>query len=92
MGINLNFKENSISWVDYQADMKDTDITLTKHIAAVEAIMAVAMEMAKILDAKYRKVDLCTDIVKACNALNTGEKEQLFQVLRKHEELFGGVL
>eukprot|EP00957_Ditylum_brightwellii_P159454 12137758-Ditylum_brightwellii.AAC.1 len=33
MGINLNFKENSVSWGDYQANMKDDDVTLAEGIA-----------------------------------------------------------
>eukprot|EP00957_Ditylum_brightwellii_P210713 15365289-Ditylum_brightwellii.AAC.1 len=88
MGINPNFKENNISWGDYQANMKDADIILAKHIATIEATTAAAMEIAKILDAKYQKVDLCTDVVEACSTLNTREKEKLFHVLKKHEELF----
>eukprot|EP00957_Ditylum_brightwellii_P097404 7418900-Ditylum_brightwellii.AAC.1 len=51
LGIKLNFKENSISWGNYQADMKDIDVTLTKHIVTVEATTAAATEIAKILDA-----------------------------------------
>eukprot|EP00957_Ditylum_brightwellii_P048934 3713481-Ditylum_brightwellii.AAC.1 len=92
MGIKLDFKENSISWEDYQADMKDADITLAKHIATVEATTAAATEMAKIVDVKYQKVDLCSDVEEACNILNTREKDKLFHVLKKHEELFDGTL
>eukprot|EP00957_Ditylum_brightwellii_P202616 15330939-Ditylum_brightwellii.AAC.1 len=62
MGINLNFKENGISWGDYQADMKDADVTLAEHVTNVEATIAAATEIAKILDAKYQDVDLWTDI------------------------------
>eukprot|EP00957_Ditylum_brightwellii_P009129 690192-Ditylum_brightwellii.AAC.1 len=65
LGINLDFKENSISCGDYQADMKDADVTLAEHLAAVEATTAAATEIAKILDAKYQKVDLCTNVVEA---------------------------
>eukprot|EP00957_Ditylum_brightwellii_P006809 516122-Ditylum_brightwellii.AAC.1 len=92
MGINLDFKENNISWGDYQVDMKDTDITLAERIAMVEPTTAAATEITKLLDAKYQKADLCSDIAEACNVLNTGEKEKLFHVLKKHEELFGGTL
>eukprot|EP00957_Ditylum_brightwellii_P144911 11037372-Ditylum_brightwellii.AAC.1 len=55
IGINLDFKENNISWVDYQADMKDVDVTLAEHIAMVETTTTTATEIAKILDAKYHK-------------------------------------
>eukprot|EP00957_Ditylum_brightwellii_P006412 487026-Ditylum_brightwellii.AAC.1 len=47
LGIDLSFKENSISWGDCQANMKDADITLAKHIAAVEATTSAATEIAK---------------------------------------------
>eukprot|EP00957_Ditylum_brightwellii_P212066 15366922-Ditylum_brightwellii.AAC.1 len=68
--------------------MKDADVTLAKHIATEEATTAVATEISKVLDAKNQKVDLRLDIVEAYNTLNTGEKEKLFHVLEKHEELF----
>eukprot|EP00957_Ditylum_brightwellii_P209375 15361474-Ditylum_brightwellii.AAC.1 len=32
LGINLDFKENSITWGDYQANMKSVDVTLAKHV------------------------------------------------------------
>eukprot|EP00957_Ditylum_brightwellii_P142913 10888753-Ditylum_brightwellii.AAC.1 len=72
--------------------MKDTDITLAKHITAVVATTAAAIDMAKILDVKYQEVDLRIDAVEACDALDTREKETLFHVLKKHEELYGGTL
>eukprot|EP00957_Ditylum_brightwellii_P042559 3222554-Ditylum_brightwellii.AAC.1 len=55
MGINFDFKENSISWGDYQADTKDADVTLAEHIDNLEATTIAATEIAKILDAKYCK-------------------------------------
>eukprot|EP00957_Ditylum_brightwellii_P043220 3275575-Ditylum_brightwellii.AAC.1 len=72
--------------------MKDTDVTLAEHIAVVEATTAAAMEIAKILDAKYQKVYLLSDVLEAYNALDMGEKEKLFHVLKKYEELFDGTL
>eukprot|EP00957_Ditylum_brightwellii_P109338 8341058-Ditylum_brightwellii.AAC.1 len=92
LGIKLNFKESIISWGDYQADMKDADVTLAEHIAAVEATTAAATEIAKILDGKYQKVDIRADVVEACNDLNTKEREKLLNVLKKHEELFDSTL
>ena len=44
LGIDLDFKENSISWGDYQADMKDADVTLAKHLAAVETTTSAATD------------------------------------------------
>eukprot|EP00957_Ditylum_brightwellii_P102136 7786078-Ditylum_brightwellii.AAC.1 len=35
LGINLDFKENNITWSNYQADMKLTDITMAEHLANV---------------------------------------------------------
>eukprot|EP00957_Ditylum_brightwellii_P004913 374138-Ditylum_brightwellii.AAC.1 len=92
MGINLDFKENSISWGDYQADMKDTDVTLAEHIAKVEATTMAAAKIAKILNIKYQKVDLCTDVLDLCKALNTKEKENLLCIMQKQKELFDSTL
>eukprot|EP00957_Ditylum_brightwellii_P164644 12535686-Ditylum_brightwellii.AAC.1 len=61
LGIDLDFKENSITWGDYQANMKSPDIALEKHVANIETTKAAAADIAKILDAKYHKIDLHTD-------------------------------
>eukprot|EP00957_Ditylum_brightwellii_P137456 10479997-Ditylum_brightwellii.AAC.1 len=53
LGINLDFKENNITWGNYQANMKPADITLSEHVANVEATKAAAAEIAKISGAKY---------------------------------------
>eukprot|EP00957_Ditylum_brightwellii_P154014 11722193-Ditylum_brightwellii.AAC.2 len=92
LGIDLDFKENTIAWGDYHANMKQADIMLTEHIANIEATKAVAAEIAKILDAKYHKINLQTDFVDLGEALNTEEKEKLLCVLQKHNELFNRTL
>eukprot|EP00957_Ditylum_brightwellii_P105830 8070484-Ditylum_brightwellii.AAC.1 len=52
LGINLDFKENCITWGDYHTNMKPTDVTLTEHVVNVEATKVAATEIANILDAK----------------------------------------
>eukprot|EP00957_Ditylum_brightwellii_P081260 6181436-Ditylum_brightwellii.AAC.1 len=54
-GIDLDFKENSITWEDYNANMKPADIMLEEHVANIEATKAAATEIAKILDTEYHK-------------------------------------
>jgi hypothetical protein len=44
-----------------------------------------------IIDAKYTKADL-EAITKECKIINTDEKEQLHQLLKKFEHLFDGTL
>eukprot|EP00957_Ditylum_brightwellii_P144530 11009741-Ditylum_brightwellii.AAC.1 len=92
LGIDLDFKENSIIWGDYHANMKPADITLTEHVANIEATKLAAADIAKMMGVKYRKVGLQADAVDLCKALNTEEKEKLFCVLQKHEELFDSTL
>eukprot|EP00957_Ditylum_brightwellii_P090605 6900416-Ditylum_brightwellii.AAC.1 len=36
-GIDLDFKENSITLGDYQANMKSANVTLAEHLDTVEA-------------------------------------------------------
>eukprot|EP00957_Ditylum_brightwellii_P121060 9233985-Ditylum_brightwellii.AAC.1 len=92
LGIDLDFKENSITWGDYQVDMKPADITLAEYVANIEATKAAATEIANILDTKYHRVDLQTDVKDSYEALNTKEKEKLLCILHKHKELFDSTL
>eukprot|EP00957_Ditylum_brightwellii_P040031 3029601-Ditylum_brightwellii.AAC.1 len=55
LGIDLDFKESSITWGDYQANMKSADVTLSEHVANIEATKVVAADISKILDAKYQR-------------------------------------
>eukprot|EP00957_Ditylum_brightwellii_P115718 8827023-Ditylum_brightwellii.AAC.1 len=63
LGINIDFKETSIAWEDYQAGMKSADVTQTEHLANIEATKAAAVDIPKILDAKYQMVDIQTAVV-----------------------------
>jgi len=45
----------------------------------------------KILDANYKKADL-DEIVQGANQLNQAEKQQLYELLNKYEDLFDGTL
>eukprot|EP00957_Ditylum_brightwellii_P037064 2806364-Ditylum_brightwellii.AAC.1 len=55
VGIDLDFKENNITWGDYQANMKPADVMLTEHATNVEATKVIATEIANILDVKHCK-------------------------------------
>ena len=48
--------------------------------------------MRKILDAKYKKLDLNKVITKQCQQINTKEWKRLLSLLRKSEYLFDGML
>eukprot|EP00957_Ditylum_brightwellii_P123593 9422669-Ditylum_brightwellii.AAC.1 len=54
LGIDLDLK-NSITWEDYQANMKSADVTLAEHVANIEATKSAAADIAKRLDVKYQK-------------------------------------
>eukprot|EP00957_Ditylum_brightwellii_P189171 14399590-Ditylum_brightwellii.AAC.1 len=41
-GIDLDLKENNITWDDYQADMKSSDFTLAKYLANVEVTKTIS--------------------------------------------------
>eukprot|EP00957_Ditylum_brightwellii_P096054 7317889-Ditylum_brightwellii.AAC.1 len=68
--------------------MKSADAMLAEYVASAEASRIVAENMAKVLDAKYCKMNLWTDVVDQCNTLKTDNQEELPHVLQKHEELF----
>eukprot|EP00957_Ditylum_brightwellii_P120323 9180763-Ditylum_brightwellii.AAC.1 len=55
--------------------MKSADITMAEHLANVEASRIVAENMAKIVDTKYCKVDLQSDIVDQSSTLNTKDRK-----------------
>ena len=48
--------------------------------------------MRRILDDRYEKADLNKVMTKRCQHLNTKECERLLNLLRKYEELFGGII
>eukprot|EP00957_Ditylum_brightwellii_P019883 1500190-Ditylum_brightwellii.AAC.1 len=72
--------------------MKSADVMMAEHLGNVEASRKVAESMAKIVDTKYCKVDLQTDIVDQCNTLRTKDKEKLLCVSKNHKELFDSTL
>eukprot|EP00957_Ditylum_brightwellii_P052561 3985506-Ditylum_brightwellii.AAC.3 len=63
LGIDLDFKENNITWGDYQADMKSADITLAEHLANIEVMKTVEENMANILDGKYHLTEGCSQLM-----------------------------
>ena len=48
--------------------------------------------MRRILEAKYKKVELNKVITKQCQHLNTKERNWRLSLLRKYEDLFDGTL
>eukprot|EP00957_Ditylum_brightwellii_P203186 15333574-Ditylum_brightwellii.AAC.1 len=72
--------------------MKLAGVTMIEHLANVEASTTVAENMTKILDAKYCKINLQTDVVDQCNTLSTGNKKKILRVLQKHKALFNCTL
>eukprot|EP00957_Ditylum_brightwellii_P129793 9900379-Ditylum_brightwellii.AAC.1 len=72
--------------------MKSADITMAEHLASIESSRILAENMAKILDSKYSKVNVQTDIVNHCTTLNTKDKEKLLPVLQKDKEILHSTL
>eukprot|EP00957_Ditylum_brightwellii_P057329 4345954-Ditylum_brightwellii.AAC.1 len=48
--------------------------------------------IANVLDTNYHKVDLHTDVMDLCKALNVKDKEKSLCILQKHKDLFDGTL
>jgi hypothetical protein len=48
--------------------------------------------VTRILDAKYKKVDLQSIVSNNCKHLNTDQQKKLLQLLKKYELLFDGTL
>ncbi len=46
----------------------------------------------KILDAKYTKADLQSNVIENCNHLSANQQKKLLQPLKKYELLFDGTL
>ena len=57
-----------------------------------EGAISTTCRMRGILDAKYEKADLNKVMSKQCQHLPTKELERLLKLLRKFEDLFGGML
>ena len=103
LGINLRFKDLSIEWENTCIPMKDFNRLMKMKLKPEElrAVIANAHEpiatqeaterMVKILDSKYEKADLA-GVVAGATHLNKEQKEMLYKLLTKYEDLFDGTL
>eukprot|EP00957_Ditylum_brightwellii_P124110 9460667-Ditylum_brightwellii.AAC.1 len=87
LGIEPDFKQNNIIWDDCLADMKFADVTLAECLNNTEVTKMITENMSKVLDAKYRKVDLHREVVNQCSTLEEVDKEKSLCVLKEHKEL-----
>jgi hypothetical protein len=67
------------------------DIFLGEDLYSVQPMEPEVKQMTDIIDTKYTKENL-EEIVKAADHLNYTERDELYKLLRKHEDLFDGTL
>jgi hypothetical protein len=92
LGININFKNQTIKWMEAEVPMRNPKITINEFFIQETGIVEDAMiRVKKILDAKYEPADL-KQIVKECTHLSKEQQEALLQILEKHKSLFDGML
>jgi len=93
LGIDISFKNMSITWDDVSIPMKNVDATAEEayHVEDSEAIQDATERIKKILDAKYEPADL-DEVVNSCSYLSEEEKKRLRDLLEKYKTLFDGSL
>ena len=94
LGINLNFKEQTVQWDEAEIPMHDVEHTYADayHLQQDSTSVADATErIQRILDAKYEPADL-KEIAEWCDHLNKSQQKQLYELLRRYEDLFDGTL
>ena len=81
LGININFANQTITWMDAEVPMRNPQITINEFFIQETGIVEDAMtRVNKILDAKYEPANL-KQIVKDCIHLTNKQQEKLLQVL-----------
>ena len=98
LGIILNFKEHFISIDQIELPMRRLQELQKPNLVFqmfknTEPLSTADLtkRAARILDAKYEKANL-QEIVDTCTHLDTVEREQLLQTLKKFKHLFDGNL
>ena len=104
MGINLNFKDEVIEWDQMVTPMKNyysetpskkaTREELRVLMTPSEEPIAAQQNLKranKILDASYEKADL-RQVVQQQESLSQEERNELYELLDEHKELFDGTL
>ena len=93
LGINLNFKNNTMSWQDIFIPMKPVDCLKKVHFAIQEpkSVQNATNRIKQILDAKYEKADL-KQITKELSYLDKNKQQLLLKLLQKYESMFDGSL
>ena len=101
LGVIMDFKKSSVNWEGIEIPMRDfqrlKDLKMSHD--EVNAIIKGSVEplvtqeaterMVRILDSKYEKANL-SNVVASTTHLTDVEKQKLFKLLVKYEDLFDG--
>ena len=93
LGIDISFKNLTIEWDGEKIPMKEYNGTFEETFN-VENLIKEDEDLERIkriLDAKYEKADL-NKVVENCTHLTPTEKQKLYNLLKKYEDLFDGTL
>ena len=93
LGIEMSFKEMTVTWDQRSINMKphDCQVETHYHIDDSASINEATDRIKEILDAKYEKADLA-QVARECAHLTTDEQTGLLKILKKYEILFDGTL
>ena len=93
LGIEMSFKEMTVTWDQRSINMKphDCQVEAHYHIDDSTSVNEATDRIKEILDAKYEKADLA-QVARECAHLTTDEQTRLLKILTKYEILFDGTL
>jgi hypothetical protein len=102
-GIILDFKDKMITVDEVKLPMQNINyLQGSSTLHALKLNHSLAMEphttqdtikcVTQILDAKYQKADLQSNVRDNCKHLSTNQQKKLLQLLKRYESLFDGTL
>jgi len=95
LGIDIKFSTGTIDWDEAKQSMRNPSVTQKEAFLAEDTEGKLSIQaserMKSILDAKYEKADLHTEVNK-CVHLTPDQQQSLLTLLRMYESLFDGTL
>ena len=96
LGIDIQFSDQTIVWdghdMPFKDMTKDMDIADAFHVEEPEMVQEMTDRLSKIIDNDYKKASLQEVVDGHDHLTSSTEKQQLFNMLSKHEHLFDGSL
>jgi hypothetical protein len=91
--IDIKYSTSTIEWDGAEIPMKSRDATIedSYFISDSPTLIEASERIKQILDAKYEPANL-SDVTAKCTYLTEQQREDLYYLMKKYENLFDGTL